>query len=95
MDGNLRIGWFGSDGKTLHGYGKDSEGKQDGLYEQGLLKENGKDVELYFVEIDFIAESINFDKYIFPNTINKMKQETNDMIDNLPIQIRKAREKVI
>ena len=44
LNGNCRVGWFSSDGQSLHGYGKDSVISQQGLFEEGMIKENSEEI---------------------------------------------------
>jgi len=42
MNGTTKVGWFRTDGDTLHGYGKD--GKDEGCFEAGKYKKIKKDI---------------------------------------------------
>ena len=47
MAGNCKIGWFYGNGQVIHGYGKDSHTKKEGLYEMGSFKSSNDQVNLY------------------------------------------------
>ena len=55
------------DNGLLHGYGKrvDHEGNvQDGIWEEGEFKENANDVKEFNPNLDKIAHTIEFEKYL-------------------------------